>query len=257
MEPFFFGPSDRRLFGVFHRPASQTNQDCGVVVCQPLEHEFYNAHRRLRQLAQALCDDGLPVLRFDYYGTGDSAGAWEEASIAQWLDDIDCAVAELRWRGCARVCLVGLRLGATLATLFSTERDRVAALVLWEPVASGEEYLRELAALHRKETAGIHEARKGPQPELLGFEYSDHLRQEVSRIDLRVARQRLGCDVLLIKSPGRPDDELRSVLGVAAGGLDDFETAPVPRFWLFYPDQSLLPPQIPQRVSSWIASVCR
>ena len=257
MEPFFFGPSDRRLFGVLHRPASLAARNCGVVLCQPLEHEFYNAHRSLRQLAQALCDDGLAVLRFDYYGTGDSDGAWAQASVSQWLDDIDCAVAELRWRGCARVCLAGLRFGATLATLFSVKRDRVDALVLWEPVARGEDYLRELETLHRQETAGRLAPRNGPQRELLGFEYSDRLREEISRIDLRATRQRLGCDVLLINSPARADNGLRSMLAAAAGRLDDFETAPAPHFWLFYPDQSLLPRQIPQRVSSWIASVCR
>lgn len=227
-----------------------------MVFCQPLAHEFYNTHRCSGQLARALSDTGLAVLRFDYYGTGDSAGAWEEASVAQWLDDIGCAVAELRRRGCARVCLAGLRFGATLAALFSAERGPVDALVLWEPVANGENYLRELEALHSQLVSGTPVAHDGPQQELLGFEYSDRLRQEIGGIDLRVNRLSPGRHVLLIEGPGPPGEGLRSALELVAGQLD-FETVPVPHFWLNYPSQTLLPGQIPQRMSSWIAGVCR
>ena len=257
MEPFFFGPSDRQLFGVFHPPSGGPARDWGVVLCQPLEHEFYNAHRCLRQLAQALSDDGLAVLRFDYFGTGDSAGAWEETSLAQWLDDIDCAIAEMRWRGCARVCLAGLRFGATLAALFSAERRRVDALVLWEPVASGEAYLRELEVFHQTQTAGTAAARPGAKPELLGFEYSGQMRREIGRVDLRVTSQGLGCDVLLIEGAGRANDGLRATLQGTARHLDHFETPPVQHFWFYYPDRSLLPGQIPRSVLSWMANLCR
>ena len=256
MEPFFFGPSDRQLFGVFHPPSGPA-RDWGVVLCQPLEHEFYNAHRCLRQLAQSLSDNGLAVLRFDYYGTGDSSGAWEEASLIQWLDDIDCAIAEMRWRGCARVCLAGLRFGATLAALFSAERRGVDALVLWEPVASGEAYLRELEVLHRTQMAGAAAARLGATPELLGFEYSGPMRREICRVDLRVTGQALSCDVLLIEGAGRADGGLRAMLQATARRLDHFETPPVQHFWFYYPDRSLLPRQIPRRVVSWMADLCR
>jgi alpha/beta superfamily hydrolase len=256
MEPFFFGPSDRQIFGIFHPPARQTVQDCGVVFCQPLAHEFYNTHRCSRQLAGALSDTGLAVLRFDYFGTGDSAGAWEEASVAQWLDDIGCAVAELRRRGYARLCLAGLRFGATLAAVFSAERGPADALVLWEPVASGESYLRELEDLHSQMVGGTPVAHDGSHQELLGFEYRDRLRQEIGRIDLRANRQSVGSHVLLIESPGPPDEGLRSALEGTAGCLD-FEIVQVPQFWFPHPAQTPLPRQISQRMSSWIASVWR
>jgi alpha/beta superfamily hydrolase len=256
MQPFFFGPSSHQLFGIYHQPARRTAQDCGVVFCQPLAHEFYNTHRCSRQLAGALSDTGLAVLRFDYFGTGDSAGAWEEASVAQWLDDIGCAVAELRRRGCARLCLAGFRFGATLAAVFSAERGPADALVLWEPVANGENYLRELEALHGEMAAGTPVAHDDPQRELLGFEYLDGLRQEIGRIDLRANRRSLGRNVLLIESPSPPGEGLRSALEVPAGRLD-FEIVQIPRFWFPHPAQTPLPRQIPQSMSSWLANVWR
>jgi alpha/beta superfamily hydrolase len=254
MQPLFFGPPDRRLFGIFHPPPREAVQDCGVVFCQPLAHEFYNAHRSSGQLSSALAAGGLAVLRFDYYGTGDSPGDWTEASVARWLDDIGCAADEMRRRGCGRLCLAGLRFGATLAALFSAERGPVDALVLLEPVANGKNYLRELEDLHSRMLAGTPVAQNGPPQELLGFEFGDRLRQEIGRIDLRANRRSLCRDILLIENPGAPGEGLRSALE-AAGRLE-FDTAPVPRFWLDGPSPPLLPGQIPQRVASWVANVC-
>jgi pimeloyl-ACP methyl ester carboxylesterase len=227
-----------------------------VLFCPPLAHEFYNAHRCSGQLAASLSDAGLAVLRFDYYGTGDSPGDWEDASIARWLDDIGCAAGELRARGYARLCLVGLRFGATLAALFAAERGPVEGLVLWEPVVSGENYLRELADLHQQMMAGTSAADTGEGRELLGFEFRDSLRREIGRIDLLANQRSLGRHVLLIESPGVTGESLRPSLEASASRLE-FEAAAVPRFWLDCPGQTLLPGQIPQRMASWIATACR
>ncbi len=256
MQPLFFGPPDRRLFGIYHPPAHHAAQNSAVLFCHPLAHEFYNAHRCSGQLAGSLSDAGLAVLRFDYYGTGDSPGDWEDASIARWLDDIGCAADELRARGYARLCLVGLRFGATLAALFSAERGAVDGLVLWEPVVSGDHYLSELADVHRQMVAGTPAADSAERGELLGFEFRDGLREELGRIDLRTNHTSLGRHVLLIESPGLTDASLRPSIEASAARFE-FEAAAVPRFWLDCPGQTLLPGQIPQRMASWIATACR
>jgi pimeloyl-ACP methyl ester carboxylesterase len=90
-------------------------------------------------------------MRFDYSGTGDSAGEGAEFGLSDWLDDIVAAAAELRREsGSQRLVLVGLRLGATLAALASARRElRVRHLVLWDPVLDGARHLRDLASAHR------------------------------------------------------------------------------------------------------------
>ena len=61
---------------------------------------------------------GMHTLRFDYLGTGDSAGDVEQASPAQWVADVKAAVEEIQGRlPASSVTLVGLRLGATLAAV--------------------------------------------------------------------------------------------------------------------------------------------
>src|SRR5215467_5624104 len=96
--PFYFGGEGRKLYGCFHGPTQKGAPRCAVLICQPLGHEYVNSHRALRQLAVRLADAGIPVLRFDYFGCGDSSGEAEQGSITRWLEDVSTAVAELRTR---------------------------------------------------------------------------------------------------------------------------------------------------------------
>src|SRR5919109_222934 len=124
--PFYFGPADKRLFGCFHEPHPGRTKKCAVVICQPKAHEYIYSHRALRQLAARLSDSGFPVLRFDYYGCGDSHGNPENAEVSRWLEDVSSAISEVRQRArVAQVCLVGLRLGASLAMMTAAERGDV------------------------------------------------------------------------------------------------------------------------------------
>ena len=87
----------------------------------------------MRLLANMLAAAGTHVLRFDYFGTGDSAGNMEDADLGAWFGDVETAVDELRDTiDAPQVALVGLRLGATLAgTVASMRRTDVNGLVLW------------------------------------------------------------------------------------------------------------------------------
>src|SRR5207249_11329319 len=51
--------------------------------------------RGCRQLAARLARLGLDVLRFDYYGTGDSAGQGEDATLHTCIEDVVRATEEL------------------------------------------------------------------------------------------------------------------------------------------------------------------
>jgi len=109
----WFGPTGRPLFGWLHLPAQAR---AGVVLCRPVGFEALSSRRAYRSLAEQLACAGLVTLRFDYTGTGDSAGdTAEEVSIATWLSDITAAVDFVRQTGVSCVGLIGLRLGAMLA----------------------------------------------------------------------------------------------------------------------------------------------
>jgi dienelactone hydrolase len=150
----WFGPADRPLAGSLHLPKGPTTG--GVVICAPFGYEAVCAHRTLRQLAQRLADHGQLVLRFDYEGTGDSAGTgFEPDLLARWQQNVLAAVDELRRRGVPRPALVGLRLGAALACAATVADQDVGPLVLWAPTTSGKRYHREARAQAAASVGGV------------------------------------------------------------------------------------------------------
>jgi dienelactone hydrolase len=144
MMPFFFGASDRRLFGVYDAPTGGTSTQ-GVLICNPVGEEYFNAHRAYRTLARQLAGAGVHALRFDYLGTGDSAGELDQVHVDDWVEDIERALNELREMADVKtVGLVGLRVGAALAAAVARKNSEVDRIALWDPIANPEEYLARL-----------------------------------------------------------------------------------------------------------------
>lgn len=149
MIPYYFGSSAQPLFGVYHPPPPNQAKNIGVVLCYPLGHEYLRGHRAFRQLADMLAESGCHVLRFDYTGTGDSWGELNDTSVEQWQQDIEVAIQELRdMAQVQNISLLGLRFGATLASLITKESLKINKLILWDPIIKGTRYIEDLKALH-------------------------------------------------------------------------------------------------------------
>ena len=144
--PTYFESGGKHLFAWLHQPAEPLESKLGVVICSPFGFESICAHRSVRQFAEAIAGEGIPTLRFDYLGTGDSAEIDENADqLKIWSQDVIAAIRALRDRtGVDRVCLLGIRLGALLAALAAVECRTVESLILVGPVVSGRRYVREL-----------------------------------------------------------------------------------------------------------------
>ncbi len=146
MEAFFFGPSATQLFGAYHAPQGTSRRE-GIVLCNPFGQEYMRAHRSFRRLAINLAAKGFSVLRFDYRGTGDSAGTLQGVTAKDWMQDIEYAIQELMdIAAVQKISLLGLRLGALLATEVAAKNKSVNKLVLWDPIVSGQAYIDEIAA---------------------------------------------------------------------------------------------------------------
>jgi exosortase A-associated hydrolase 2 len=258
--PFYFGKEGRKLFGCFHQPPHETARRGAVLICQPIGHEYINSHRALRQLAVRLAEAGFSVLRFDYYGCGDSAGEFEQGSITRWLEDISTAVAELRVRaGVFQICVVGLRLGATLAALSGSWREVFESLVLWEPVIDGRGYLKELTSLHQ-EMLRFRPRSKRPRRseaslEVLGFPLSRHLHAQLDELDLGRIEEKPAAKVLIVQNADVDGDCAWTNHLVQTRAQVDRRITEAPEIWLPTPDGSLLvPAQLLQSVVSWMSA---
>ncbi len=169
MRPFYFGGSSRPLFGVLHEARGARGRP-GVVVCPPFGQEALRAHRSLRELASRLADAGFPALRFDYGGSGDSAGEPADARLEVWVADTVAAISEVREStGEPGVVLAGLRLGASVAALAALRAAGADALVLWEPVVDGAGHLAGLRAAHAEWMRGHAPGAAVSPDEVLGF----------------------------------------------------------------------------------------
>lgn len=133
MEALYFGSSKEPLFGVYEPPVDVDRRE-GVVLCIATGDEYYRLYRPFRALAHRFAAAGAHVLRFDYIGTGNSGGEASEYGPAQWVENVDSAIEELKAvTGLRTVCLVGLHAGGVMAAHATRSRDDVERLVLWEP----------------------------------------------------------------------------------------------------------------------------
>ena len=223
-------------------------------------HEYVNSHRALRQLAVGLADAGLPVLRFDYYGCGDSSGEAEQGSITRWVEDVSTAASELRTRsGMSRVCVVGLRLGATLAAFAGSRQEYFDSLVLWEPVINGRSHLEELAALHkdmlRFRPKPKRSKRSGAYIEMLGFSWSRLLHAQMVELDLTKIAERPAARVMIMRTAQADRESGLKERLVQNQTWVEQQTLEAPEIWLPTPDGSLLvPAQALRTVVSWVST---
>jgi pimeloyl-ACP methyl ester carboxylesterase len=144
------------------------------------------SHWAFRKLAALLSREGFHVFRFDYHGTGDSAGDGHEVTLRQCRDDAQLALGELKdLAGVRKLSAVAFRLGAAVA-LGAPLKLRM--LVLWEPVVNGIGHVDELCDQHRRRYAyHIHPpalSKRGALREVLGVPFPVALQAEVESLDL-------------------------------------------------------------------------
>ena len=147
--PLYFGTPVRPLFGWFHFPSAKWS-GTRIVICNSLGYEGLFAYPALRALAQHLVEETqAAVLRFDYDGTGDSAGSDEDPErVERWLASVHAALDEIKRLAPSEgpVLVVAMRAGALLAATAASARGDVDGLVLWAPSISGRAFAREQRA---------------------------------------------------------------------------------------------------------------
>ncbi|MES2537885.1 MAG: hydrolase 1, exosortase A system-associated [Pseudomonadota bacterium] len=141
-----FDCDDQSLYGILSVPAQASPRGVLIVVGGPQYR--VGSHRQFTLLARDLAAQGVPVMRFDYRGMGDSEGEARqfdtiEVDMRQALDQFFVLMPGLR-----EVVIWGLCDGAS-AALFYAHRDvRVSGLVLVNPWARTDEGLAKAYLKH-------------------------------------------------------------------------------------------------------------
>jgi alpha-beta hydrolase superfamily lysophospholipase len=262
--PIHFGTPGRTLFGFYHPPQPQERgawRDVAVVLCNPIGTDYTRSDRTYRHLAERLSAAGFACLRFDLFGTGDSAGDERAPGLLRaWIDDIGVAIDECRARSGARaVALVGLRLGATLALMHAAERDDVSSLVLWSPCVSGGGYLAEIAKLH-KVYMRIEPRLVGSPPsrvdgeEALGSFLPRTLIDDLTKLDsLRIARRPARRTLLIDGGNVQGRDALLGRL-TELGAAPELREHPGHKFLVTVSHFALLPEDVIASIVDWLVA---
>ncbi len=186
MEPYFFGNGGNQLYGVFHQSSGSCEN--GVVLAYPGPQEYMQLHYAFRLLAIQLAREGCAVLRFDWRGTGDSAGDAKDITFQQFREDLQWATQELMdVSGARRISVVGFRLGANIAASTPLKQP-LEHLILWEPIQCGRTYLAELRERERRKLGDLLKPptwwQSGQPQELLGHAVNHDHMIEIQSLDL-------------------------------------------------------------------------
>lgn len=205
MRASFFGEKNRQLLGLHHAPDGRA-KSIAVLCCHPGPQEYMRTYRAVKNMADGLSRAGIHVLRFDWSGTGDSAGHLRDATLDTWQEDLALAAEELLdLSGARKLAIVGLRLGASLAAL-ACAKGAVAAreLLLWDPVVRGRDWLESAWRAHQWHL-DQYRVELSPDPgALLGGALSAAMRSDLESLDLeKISVPRAERRVFLLPRPGR------------------------------------------------------
>jgi len=191
IEHFYFGEESNKIFGFYHPASKKKKKNIGVVICNPIWQEQVRAYRSVLLLSNELMSNGYDVLRFDYYGTGDSYGSNADISIDRWMKNIDEAILKLKdLSKIDSVILTGIRFGGTLATLYSINgKYKPNGLVLWSPIFNGKDWINKTLSNHDVWLGGSFAkntifSKNRKEDEANGFIISNSIRLDIEKIAL-------------------------------------------------------------------------
>ena len=129
-----FASGKEKLVGILHLPDKPAR--VGLIIVVGGAQYRVGSHRQFVLLARELAAHGIPVMRFDYKGMGDSEGELGQPEPCEHLDsDIRAAVDTLldRLPDLEKVVLWGLCDGASAILLYAHHDPRVQGAVLLNP----------------------------------------------------------------------------------------------------------------------------
>jgi pimeloyl-ACP methyl ester carboxylesterase len=243
MEACYFGTESHRLYGVI--PEATKSASTTLVFCPPFGEEMVTTYARFATWGKQLGAEGVPVVRFHPFGTGESGGTFGDFTLSSAVSDA-CSAVDLARQRVSSVHLgyFGLRLGGTIAMLAAC-RQPVDVLVLWSPVVNVAQYMKELfrgllakEMVHqgetrvRRTTQDMYAELEGGRPvDLMGYEFSSQLYREMAAAGKWPEAPPAKHVIWL----ARPAEEKSATAMVEqwrkSGSRIDFAVLPEPAFW--------------------------
>jgi len=138
IKPVTFRNKGQQIIGILHIPDNLNSEEKapGIVMFHGFTGNKTEAHRLFVHVARALSEYGFIVLRFDFRGSGDSDGEFEDMTVLGEVSDAEKALTflmEQRNVDKERVGILGLSMGGRVAAILASKDKRVKFAILYSP----------------------------------------------------------------------------------------------------------------------------
>jgi len=129
---------NQQIIGILHTPDNikPGEKTPGILMLHGFTGNKTEAHRLFVHVARSLSEYGFIVLRFDFRGSGDSDGEFEDMTLPGEVSDAERALTFLLRRRNIdrdRVGVIGLSMGGRVAAILASKDKRVKFAVLYSP----------------------------------------------------------------------------------------------------------------------------
>jgi len=138
IKPVTFRSEGQQIIGVLHTPDGLKDGEKapGIVMFHGFTGNRTEAHRLFVHVAKSLSKEGFIVLRFDFRGSGDSDGEFEDMTLPGEVCDAAEALTflmEQRNVDGDRVGVLGLSMGGRVAAILASKDRKVKFAILYSP----------------------------------------------------------------------------------------------------------------------------
>ncbi len=143
----FINNAQNHLIGIIHHPAEIASQAGLLIVVGGPQYRI-GPHRQYVHLARYCAKQGIPVMRFDYQGVGDSAGVYP--GFEHVAPDIHAAIDQFMTRApeIKSVAIWGMCEGASAILLGGAEHKAASHIILANPWVRSESGLAKAYVKH-------------------------------------------------------------------------------------------------------------
>lgn len=153
-----FVVNGKTLRGMYHRPSEKAAAYPTVLLFHGFGGNKLEPHRIFLKISRALAAEGIAALRFDFSGSGESDGDFEEMTFSSEVREAEAILdyaLSLPATDRKRLGVVGLSLGGGVAAALAGRRpEQLHCLALWAAVDTGgvvESFPQRAAEYYRDE----------------------------------------------------------------------------------------------------------
>ncbi len=199
-EKVVFENKGEKIVGIFHMPDSKNPP---AVIMSHGWTGNKNEHGLFINAAREFCKNGFAVLRFDFRGSGESEGKFEDINFTEEASDLKSAISFMKKQNVDRnkIGLLGLSMGAAVSVL--AYNPEIRAIVLWSPAIHTKEIFLKIMGekvVKEIEQKGYYDLHKEPHEWRTETEskISKKFLDEARSLDIPSIFKKIACPTIII-----------------------------------------------------------